>query len=245
FDFGFTRSIDETFRHWPKEVLLEDAVRIIRRFRPQVVVATFSGTARDGHGQHQASGIIAREAFAAAGDAQAVPGLAHEGLTPWAPAALFRSTYFDRESATIHLPTGGIDPLTGHSYFQMAMASRSRHRSQDMGMLQPPGPNETRVAWLAGGTGVGAKDVFDGSDTRLRGIAGEVTEAGRRAAMEAALDRVQKLAEDARRTLTPATLSAAVGPLGEIVTQLRGLRAKDLPPGVSMLLDEKIAFAEQ
>ena len=53
FDFGYTRSIDETLRFWPKEVLLEDAVRILRRFRPQIVVSTFSGTARDGHGQHQ------------------------------------------------------------------------------------------------------------------------------------------------------------------------------------------------
>ena len=63
YDFGFSKSIEETFRLWPKEALLEDAVRIIRRFRPQVVVAIFSGTPRDGHGQHQASGIVARGRF--------------------------------------------------------------------------------------------------------------------------------------------------------------------------------------
>lgn len=245
FDFGFTRSIDETLRFWPKEALLVDAVRIIRKFRPQVVVSTFSGTARDGHGQHQAAGLTAREAFVLAGDPKAFPELAAEGLTPWAPTALYRSTYFDREATTIHLPTGGLDPLTGRSYFQIAMASRSRHRSQDMGMLQPPGPSETRVAWVAGGVGAGAKELFEGADTRLPGIAGEVSDPARRAGLEAALDRIEKLARETRRALTPARLSDAAAPLAEIVKQLRALRGADLPLGAAMLLEEKIASAEQ
>ncbi|MGH9399307.1 MAG: PIG-L family deacetylase [Thermoanaerobaculia bacterium] len=249
FDFGFTRSIDETLQFWPKQVLLEDAVRIIRRFRPQVVVSTFSGTARDGHGQHQAAGLTAREAFAAAGDPNALRELGPEGLTAWAPKALYRSTYFDREATTMHLPTGGVDPLSGRSYFQIAMASRSRHRSQDMGMLQPPGPSETRVAWVAGGVGAGARELFEGVDTRLSGIAGEVGDPARRAGLEAALDGVEKLARETRRTLTPARLSDAAAPLAEIVKELRAIREgtspSDLPPGMAMLLDEKIAVAQQ
>ena len=259
FDFGFTRSIDETLRFWPKEVLLEDAVRIIRRFRPQVVVSTFSGTARDGHGQHQAAGLTAREAFTLAGDPTAFPGLAAEGLTPWTPTVLYRSTYFDREATTMHLPTGGLDPLTGRSYFQIAMASRSHHRSQDMGMLQPPGPSETRVAWVAGGVGAGAKELFEGVDTRLPGIAGEVSDTARRWALEAALEKIENKARETRRALTPAHLSDAVPPLAEIVRQLRTIRegaspspaagpgavGAALPQGVAVLLDEKIAAAEQ
>ncbi len=245
FDFGFTRSIEETLKLWPKDVLVEDAVRIIRRFRPQVIVSTFSGTARDGHGQHQAAGLTAREAFALAGDSNALPQLTQEGLTPWAPKALYRSTYFDREATTMHLPTGGVDPLTGRSYYQIAMASRSRHRSQDMGMLQPPGPSETRVAWVAGGVGAGAKELFEGSETRLRGIAGEVADPARRSSMEAMLDRLERLAHDARRSLTPANLAAAAPSIAEVVKGLRALRAQDLPPGVAVLLDEKIAAAGQ
>src|SRR4029077_2393082 len=85
FDFGFTRSLDETLQHWPKSVLLEDAVRVMRRFRPQVVVSIFSGTGRDGPGPHQAAGVPAQDAFRAAGDASAVPSLAAEGLTAWQP----------------------------------------------------------------------------------------------------------------------------------------------------------------
>jgi LmbE family N-acetylglucosaminyl deacetylase len=61
YDFGYTRSLDETLSLWPKAVLLEDATRIVRRFRPQVVVTVFSGTARDGHGHHQASAVVGRE----------------------------------------------------------------------------------------------------------------------------------------------------------------------------------------
>ena len=79
YDFGFTRSVDEAFSKWPRAVLLEDAVHVIRRFRPQVLVAIFWGTARDGHGQHQASGVIAGDAYAAAGDVKAVPVLAAAG----------------------------------------------------------------------------------------------------------------------------------------------------------------------
>jgi LmbE family N-acetylglucosaminyl deacetylase len=61
YDFGYTRSLEETLSLWPKAVLLEDATRIIRRFRPQVVVTVFSGTPRDGHGHHQASAVVGRE----------------------------------------------------------------------------------------------------------------------------------------------------------------------------------------
>jgi LmbE family N-acetylglucosaminyl deacetylase len=246
FDFGFTRSIDETLQFWPEEILLEDEVRIIRRFRPQVVVATFSGTSRDGHGQHQAAGQTAPQAFVLAGHAEAYRNLAKECLSPWAPKVLYRSTYFDREAATIHLPTGGIDPITGRSYFQIAMASRSRHQSQDMGMLQPPGPSETRVAWLAGGAGVGARDLFEGVDTHLAGIAAEIADPVRRRAVATTLEGVETLARQTRDKLTPASLGASVGPLSTIVTELRAARAAARPDdgGVPMLLDEKIGAAE-
>ncbi|MDQ6893709.1 MAG: PIG-L family deacetylase, partial [Acidobacteriota bacterium] len=172
YDFGFSKSIEETFRLWPKEALLEDAVRVIRRFRPQVVVAIFSGTPRDGHGQHQASGIVAREAFHLAGDPKAFPNLAAEGLPPWQPTALFQTTRFlDRDKTTIVLPTGGLEPLTGRTFQQIAVASRSLHHSQGTGALQPIGPNEARVGWLEGGAGREAPDLFAGTSSELTTLA--------------------------------------------------------------------------
>jgi LmbE family N-acetylglucosaminyl deacetylase len=247
YDFGFTRSLDETLQKWPKQVLLEDAVRIVRRFRPQVVISIFSGTVRDGHGQHQAAGLTAQDAFRAAGDAAALPGLAGEGLTPWQPVALYRETgWFDNDSTTIVLPTGGVDPLTGRSYYQIAMASRSLHRSQDMGRLQEPGPQDTKVGWVAGGAGREGKDLFAGVDTRLAAMAAEAADPGRRAEMEKHLDRVAALTAQALGRLSTTDLASTVPVLAEALGQLRAARSLVRPGdgGVGMLLDEKIALAE-
>ena len=93
FDFGFSKTADETFRFWPREQLLEAVVRVIRRFRPQVIVSVWSGTERDGHGHHQVSGIIAREAFDAASDSIRFPRLRAEGLAPYQPAKFYRGAY--------------------------------------------------------------------------------------------------------------------------------------------------------
>ncbi|HCQ04210.1 MAG TPA: LmbE family protein, partial [Candidatus Latescibacteria bacterium] len=56
FDFGYSKSADEAMEFWNQdEMLLADVVRIIRIFRPDVVVSVFAGSPRDGHGQHQAA----------------------------------------------------------------------------------------------------------------------------------------------------------------------------------------------
>ncbi|HEX6202256.1 MAG TPA: PIG-L family deacetylase, partial [Thermoanaerobaculia bacterium] len=178
YDFGYTRSLDETLTLWPRQVLLEDAVRVIRRFRPEIVVSVFPPDERAGHGQHQAAGVTAEAAFHAAGDPDAFPEMAAEGLPAWQPAALYRNTWWrGAEETTVRLPAGDPDPLTGRSAFQTAMASRSRHRSQDMGMLQPLGPQEARLGRVAGageaapaaggGEEVAPGNLFAGVDTRL------------------------------------------------------------------------------
>jgi LmbE family N-acetylglucosaminyl deacetylase len=153
YDFGYTESLDETFRRWPREELLVEVVRAIRRFRPQVIVAVFPPDERAGHGQHQASAILAEEAFRVAGDAAAFPLLDAEGLPPWQPELLYREAWFDPAAATLELPSGLIDPLTGHTVFQLAMAGRSQHRSQSMGALQLIEGRPVRLTWVAGGPG--------------------------------------------------------------------------------------------
>ena len=91
----------------------------------------------------------------------------------WGPVKLYRSARFDSAGATITLPGGRIDPVTGRSYRQLAMEGRSRHRSQNMGQLELPGPSAIRLAlWErrdAGqetGDGVG---LLAGVDTVLHG----------------------------------------------------------------------------
>lgn len=146
FDFGYSRTLEETRRFWLPDSVLKDAVRVVRRFRPHVIVAIWSGTPRDRHGQHQMAGVVAREVFDAAGEPGRFAELEREeGLTAWRPLKLYRSTRFDTAATTLTLETGGLDPRSGRSYHQIAMDSRSQHRSQDMGRLQPAGPQFTRL----------------------------------------------------------------------------------------------------
>jgi len=72
-DFGFTKTASETLEKWGRERLLSDMVWVIRRYRPDVIVLCFTGTSRDGHGQHQTSAIVGKEAFTAAADPARFP----------------------------------------------------------------------------------------------------------------------------------------------------------------------------
>jgi LmbE family N-acetylglucosaminyl deacetylase len=168
YDFGFSKSADETFRFWPRDSILKDVVAVIRRFRPQVIIAVFSGTPADGHGHHQVSALIARQAFDLLRDSAG------------GPEKFYRSTRGDPNATTLALPVGTLDPVAGQSYFQIAMASRSRHRSQDMGQLQRPGPATSGVALLATkaapgpANGRGETSIFTGVDTAIH-VAGYAT----------------------------------------------------------------------
>jgi LmbE family N-acetylglucosaminyl deacetylase len=168
FDFGYSKTLDDTWRFWPRDSVLKDVVRLVRRFRPQVMVSIFSGTPRDGHGQHQAAGWAAREAFRLAGDADAFPELEREeGLHPWTPLKLFQSARFDPQSATVTLEGGVVDAAIGQSFRQIAMRGRSLHRSQDMGAPQSIGPSPVRVRLVEDRTGAGEGGFFAGIDTSL------------------------------------------------------------------------------
>jgi LmbE family N-acetylglucosaminyl deacetylase len=171
YDFGYSKSADETFEHWPREALLSDLVRVVRRLRPHVIVSVFSGTPSDGHGQHQAAGILAREAFEAAADPDRFPEQVDMGLDPWEPLKLYRRTFFDPQAATLAIPTGRLDPLLGRSHHQLAMDSRSRHRSQDFGTAQTPGPRTTGLSLLESRVDAASEDpLFAGIDTTLVGL---------------------------------------------------------------------------
>ncbi len=168
YDFGYSKRLEETWEHWPRDSILKDVVRIVRRFRPQIIVSIFSGTPRDGHGQHQAAGWSAHEAYRAAGDSTRFRELlVDEGLLPWTPLKLYRSARFDSAATTLTLNGGVLDPAVGKSYHQIAMAGRSLHRSQDMGRLQEIGPSKVRLALVDDRTGAGSGGLFAGIDTTM------------------------------------------------------------------------------
>lgn len=216
FDFGYTRSLDETLRRWPREVLLEDVARVIWRFRPQVIVAMFSPQV-GGHGQHLASGWAAQEIFPVAGSAERFPQLVVEGWLPWQPTALYRRTWFDPERASFELSLGDVEGLTGRSILQLAMLSRSQHRSQDMGMLQPLGTRTAGLEWVEGGSGPESGQLFADVDTRLEAMAHPLPEGALRRRTEAALRTASETAEAARQALSPAKLGLAVPALAAIL----------------------------
>ena len=175
FDYGFSKSADEAFAHWPKEEVLRDVVSVIRTYRPQVIISVWSGTPRDGHGQHQASGILANEAFGAAADPGRFPDLGGLAAEPWSVDKLYHSARFrgpGSDVAPLTVQTGTFDPLLGRSYHQLAMESRSKHRSQEMGAAQTLGDRtsglrlvRSRVGGINSDTGI-----FAGVDTTLAGL---------------------------------------------------------------------------
>jgi LmbE family N-acetylglucosaminyl deacetylase len=176
FDYGYSKSAEEAFELWPREELLADVVWVVRSFRPHVIVSVFSGTPSDGHGQHQAAGIMAREAFDAAADPGRFPEQLARGVDAWAPAKLYRSSRrrFSggdvADDGAVTVETGHMDPLLGRSPFQLAMQSRSQHRSQDMGSGQPPGPRATAVLLVDSRVDSTGEGIFAGIDTTFAGL---------------------------------------------------------------------------
>ena len=167
YDFGYSKTIDETWQHWPRDTVLKDVVRMVRRFRPQIIVSIFSGTPRDGHGQHQAAGWSAQEAFGSrATRAGSGSCSGRRDWSPGAPLKLYRSARFDSAATTLTLNGGVLDPAVGKSFHQIAMAGRSLHRSQDMGQLQRIGPSQVRLALVEDRTGGGAGLCSAGSTPR-------------------------------------------------------------------------------
>ena len=138
FDFGYSKTPKETFEKWDREMILSDVVRIIRRFRPDVIIARFPTTGEGGHGHHTASAILAQEAFVAAADPERFKDqLAY--TTPWQATRLLWNTFnFGGNNTTredqFKVDVGGYNPLLGKSYGELAAESRSQHKSQGFGV---------------------------------------------------------------------------------------------------------------
>lgn len=233
YDFGFSKSGDEALTLWNKdERLLADVVRIIRTFRPDVVVSVFAGSAADGHGQHQAAGLMTREAFRAAADPKRFPEQIADGLRPWQPRKLYinntRATFSAMDSLTISV--GDYNPVLDQSYRELGSAGRSMHRSQDMGAIQARGPATTKIKLVERLTGqpVTAPDrgLFDGIDTsflRLATIAG--SSAAKVPAFEDRLRQLDSLTEQAIRDFRPFEPVSALPSTLEAIKTLRAVRS--------------------
>ncbi len=137
FDFGYSKSPQETFTKWDREKILSDVVWVIRKFQPDVIITRFPTTGEGGHGQHTASAILANEAFTAAADPNRFPGQL-EYVKTWQPKRILWNTFnFGNMNTTspdqFKFDVGGYNPLLGKSYGEIAAISRSNHKSQGFG----------------------------------------------------------------------------------------------------------------
>jgi len=185
-DFGFSKSPEETFQKWGgHDVALADVVRVIRTFRPDVLTARFSGTERDGHGHHQASSILAKEAFRAAADPKRFPEQISAGLQPWQAKKFyignvcgFGAMTCPDEDWTVKLNTGVKSPELGMGYVQFAMEGLRHQMSQGAAnWTLDPGDRFTFYKLVDSVSPPKLdkdgheKDFFDGIDTTLPGLA--------------------------------------------------------------------------
>ncbi|MGA2336467.1 MAG: PIG-L family deacetylase [Terriglobales bacterium] len=185
-DFGYSKTPEETFQKWQgHDIALADIVRVVRTFRPDVLIARFSGTERDGHGHHQASAILTKEAFRAAADPSRFPEQIREGLQPWQPKKLyignvcgFGASTCDPANYTVKLNTGKEDPVLGESYVQFAIEGLRHQESQALGGVSIPKGDRFAYYKLVDSVVDSPKDsdgheqdFFDGIDTTLPGLA--------------------------------------------------------------------------
>src|SRR5437763_8087297 len=143
YEFGLSKNADDKFTKWPHDQVLGDFVRVIRYFRPEIIISRFTGTPRDGHGHHQVAGIITQEAFKVAADPARFP----EYGKPWQARKLYLNGMGNDQNPPTGLAinVGEFDADLGRSYSQIASEGRSLHRSQAQGSAQDAGPRQTRL----------------------------------------------------------------------------------------------------
>ncbi|HTE05053.1 MAG TPA: PIG-L family deacetylase [Planctomycetota bacterium] len=173
-DFGYSKTPEESFAKWGRHEVLGDVVRVIRTFRPDVIITRFAPEGSGTHGHHTASALLAQEAFDLAADPAAFPEQLADGLQPWQPKRLFfnASTWWRADLAEqarkdpahwLAVDVGAFDPLLGASYTELAGRSRSQHKSQGFGAAETRG-EQLEYLRLDKGAPFANPDLFDGID---------------------------------------------------------------------------------
>ncbi len=138
-DFGFSKNHQETFEIWNKDEILSDVVRVIREFKPDVMLTRFPPDERAGHGHHTASAILAQEAFDVSNNATVYPDQVTKFGT-WQVQSLYTNTgrwwnqtINENTPGILSMNVGTYNTLLGKSYSEIAADSRTQHKSQGFG----------------------------------------------------------------------------------------------------------------
>ncbi len=254
-DFGYSFSIEESIEKWGHDEIVGDYVRHIRTIRPDVIVGFLCGG--DGGGQHhQASTRLTLEAFRAAADPARYPEQIREGLRPWQAKRVFCTEGFQAQATTapdlLRSVTNEFDPLLGRTYAELGLEGRSMHKCQGTSqLLMLPGTSPSRTYRLKdsviGTAGVAPKDMFDGIDTSLLGLA-KYAGAQPAASLVTALQGISSNVEAAKQAVETRGPGAAAAPLIQGLAAVRSLRAS-LPatvpqPDARYEIDFRLALKE-
>lgn len=138
FDFGFSKSGNDTLIRWDQQRALERFVAIIRQEKPDILCPTFLDVPGQ-HGHHRAMTALALQAFDVAADA----GFGKNLGAPWQITKLYLPAWgggggaYDDEvpppPQTLLINAKGRDPVTGWSYENIGQQSRRYHLTQGMG----------------------------------------------------------------------------------------------------------------
>ena len=149
-DFGFSKNVGETWRNWNKAELVAEVGRVVEETRPQVIIAKFHGSARDGHGHHTASGEIAKAAFAAS------------QAGSWKVSKLYTGNWTEKDDWTIRVEANVYDAVLGRTYQEVGLEGYRWHRSQGMDRMigSPFQARSVRYYKREGGAGSAREESF-------------------------------------------------------------------------------------
>lgn len=230
FDFGFSKSPDETLEKWGEDVAYERLIRKIRTLRPDVVVPSFLNEPST-HGHHRAINVITVRAFKDAADPTVFPEQLKEGLTPWQVKKLYLPA--NEKDYTVSVPVGTYDEIYGASYVQLGEESRFMHKSQGMGRVYDEGPSFNYYKLDQAVVPIKKKetDFFDGIAYTFADLAKEV--AGQSGGEKVASD-LQKLQKDADEVISAYPRFEAVAKevhemLADVEKSVRDVQSSHLP----------------
>ena len=167
YEFGFSKTSNETLHIWDSIKVLSDVVWMIRKFQPDVIITRFPPDSRAGHGHHAASAILANEAFAIAADSTKFIEQFSYGVKPFKAKRILWNTYnfgsFNTTSESqLKIDIGGYNSWLGKSYGEIGAEARSMHKSQGEGRPRRRGQLLEYFSHTAGDTA--KTDLFDGID---------------------------------------------------------------------------------